>query len=348
MKKIAIGIDFSKETFDATIMLRDGDHYIELAYSKFDNDAKGFKAFEKWVRRTLKWQADVKDRCSWIFCGEHTGPCSLGLCDYLTAKGYFMWLEDARRIKVTKPLARQKNDRGDSRMIAEYALREFNSTVRPYKLDSLDLKQLRSLLTAHTILTQDKVAKINQLKSGALDNSPLAKEHIQRELDTIRASLKEVDKEINSLLRKSQEFQHHFEIANSFPGVGALTIAWLIVKTRNFQDMTDPRVLGCFIGVRPFGSQSGTSINKPPKTSRFRDPALNALLTTCATCAIMYKNPIVRPYYDRLVARGVHPNKAKNNCKYKIINVLMAMIRNNTKFSMEIHGKSKAQWKTAV
>ena len=36
--------------------------------------------------------------------------------------------------------------------------------------------------------------------------------------------------------------------------------------------------------------------------------------------------------------------KALNNCKFKIINVLLAMIKNDKKFDITIHGKSKVQW----
>ncbi len=50
MKKIAIGIDFSKKTFDATIMRREDDSFQELGYFKFDNTPVGFKCFDKWVR----------------------------------------------------------------------------------------------------------------------------------------------------------------------------------------------------------------------------------------------------------------------------------------------------------
>ena len=348
MKKIAIGIDFSKKTFDATIMRREDDSYSELAYSKFNNDAKGFKEFEKWVKASLKGTPEVKGRSEWLFCGEHTGTCSIPLCDFLAAKGYFMWLESALVIHRKCGIVREKNDRIDSMRIAEYALRNFSTDVRAYELDSKDLRKLKSLYAAHSILTKDKVAKINQIKSGTLEYSSYAKAHIERQLSAIRESINEIEEEIKRLLTESDEFADIFNILNSFKGVGVKTIAYLIIKTRNFKDMTDPRELGCYIGVVPHGCQSGTSIDKTPHTSRYRDREGNALLTNCVMSAISHGNPIIRPYYDRLVKRGVDPCKAKNNCKFKIINILLAMIRNGTEFSMDIHGRSKAQWKTAV
>lgn len=51
MKKFSIGIDFSKETFDATILDRE---YNQLDYSKFSNNKQGFNDFLKWTRTVLK------------------------------------------------------------------------------------------------------------------------------------------------------------------------------------------------------------------------------------------------------------------------------------------------------
>ncbi len=346
MKKIAIGIDFSKKTFDVTIMRRDGDIYTELSYSKFNNDAKGFKALEKLVKASLKGTPEAKDKSSWIFCGEHTGTCSIPLCDYLAKKQYFMWLESALVIHRKCGIVREKNDKVDSRRIAEYALRNFSTDVKAYELDSKDLKKLKSLYAAHSMLTRDKIAKINQLKSGTLDASVSARHEIDRQLTSIRKSLKDIDDEIKRMLAESEEFSHNFTILNTFKGIGFLTIACLIIKTRNFRDMKDARELGCYIGVVPHIQQSGTSIDKPSRTSKYRDKDANALLSTCVQSALRYGNPIIRQYYDRLVKRGVNHYKALNNCKFKIINVLLAMLRNDTEFSMDIHGKSKAQWES--
>ena len=344
MKKIAIGIDFSKKTFDVTVVRREEDSYKELGYNVFPNDTKGFRLFEKWVKATLKSTPESSDKSSWLFCGEHTGTYSIPLCDYLAKAGYLMWLESALVIHRKCGIIRDKNDRIDSKRIAEYALRNYSGQVRGYERPGKDMRKLRSLFSAHQVLTKDKVAKNNQIKSGVFDDSPLARRSIEAELDSIRKLLKDIDKEIKQLLSASRELSHNYELLISFRGIGFLTAAYLILKTLNFKYMTDARELGCYIGVVPHGQQSGTSINKPPRTSRYRDATANALLSTCAVIAISTRNEIIRPYYDRLIARGVIRQKALNNCKFKILNVLLSMIRNGKPFDMEIHGKSKKQW----
>lgn len=344
MKKIAVGIDFSKKTFDVTVVRREEDHFEELGYCAFPNDTKGFRSFEKWVKTTLKTASEKADKSSLIFCGEHTGTYSIELCDYLAEKGYFMWLESALVIHRKAGIIREKNDRIDSKRIAHYALCNFSDDVRAYERPSKEMKKLKSLISAHQILTKDKVTKINQIKSGIVDDSTLAVRMLKAELESIRKRLREIDRSIKQLLANSEELSHNYKILISFKGVGFLTAAYLILKTLNFRYMTNARELGCYIGVVPHGQQSGTSVNKPPRTSRYRDSMANSLLSTCALQAIYYNNEIIRPYYDRLIARGVIRQKALNNCKFKIINVLLAMIKNDRKFDITIHGKSKAQW----
>lgn len=344
MKKIAIGIDFSKKTFDATIIRRVDDQFIEVAYSSFDNDDKGFKTFVSWVRKAVRMFPEGKGRGSWIFCGENTGVCSAALSDFLASKGYDMWLENALIIHRKSGIVRDKNDKADSRRIALYALRHYEEGVRLHQPDTAEYKQLSSLYTAHKMLTCDKVSKINQIKSGVLDSCPDLLKMAHKQLDLIEKQLKCIDARIKDVLKNTEEFKRHYEVMDSCKGIGFLTIAYIIVKTHNFKYMNDARKFGNYIGVVPSRKeQSGTSIDKPARVSRYRDSNGNAVLTQAATIAIRH-NPVIRDYYNRLIARGVHYNKAKNNCKFKLVNILMAMVANNTVFDLEKYGKSKASW----
>lgn len=348
MKKISIGIDFSKKTFDATIMRREEDLFAEVDYQKFNNDDKGFKEFLSWVRKTVKQFPEGKGRSSWIFCGENTGVCSAELSDFLATKGYDMWLESALTIHHKSGIIRTKDDKVDSKRIAEYALRHYSSDIRLHTPDSKDYKRLHSLYSAHRMLVKDKVSKINQIKSGILDYCPKALAMAQQQLDFIQKQIKQIDEQISSMLETTPEFAENYEIMNSFKGIGPITIACIIVKTHNFKYMSDSRVFGNFIGVVPsHREQSGTSIDKPVRVSKYRDRDGNAALTQAANIAIRH-NPVIKQYYLRLIGRGVHPNKAKNNCKFKILNIILTMIKNKTVFDLEKYGMSRAKWAQTV
>lgn len=349
MKKIGIGIDFSKKFFDATVMRRVEDVYTVVAQERFDNDANGFKEFLAWVRKSVKAFPEGKKRTEWIFCGENTGVCSAALSDFLAGKGYDMWLESALQINRKSGIVRDKNDRDDSMRIADYSLRQYESgKVRLHESDTAEYKKLSALLTAHDMLTKDKVAKVNQIKSGVLDCCPSALKLAKEQLALIEEQLEQIDREMEDMLTETEEFSRGHEVMRSFKGVGLITACYIIVATHNFKYMTDPRKLGNYIGVVPSRrKKSGDSIDTARGVSEYRDRRGKCLLTNSANSAIVH-NPVIRDYHQGLLKRGVHPNKAKNNCKFKIINILLAMVRNDTPFDMEKYGKSKSQWKSAV
>lgn len=336
MKNFSIGIDFSKETFDVTILNRE---FQNLGYKKFSNDPHGYRDFLKWVRCELK-KVNSKNSEEWIFCGEHTGTCSIGLSDFLAAKGMDMWLQSALAIKKSMGLVRGKNDREDSKRIAEYALSKYNPSVRFHEPDSQELKNLRSLFIARKGLVQKKVAIINQLKSGTLDACKEAVKIYKKLMTTLKDEIDKLTAIITETLKGTEEFKRHFEVLDSIKGMGTVTITSLIVATHNFRYMRDPKELSCYAGVVPFKEESGTSIHGQAKVSKLRSRVLNADLTSCITSALRY-NPIFINYHNTLSARGKSENIIKNNCKNKMIHIVCALIRRNEKFSADIYGKSR-------
>ena len=116
MKKLFIGIDFSKEKLDATIILACGMNEIgSREYGRFPNNTTGYRKLCNWVK-TNAWNTIAEE---WLFCGEDTGSCSIGLSKWLYGKGYDIWIENAYAIKHSSGIQRVKNDKADSAIIAE-------------------------------------------------------------------------------------------------------------------------------------------------------------------------------------------------------------------------------------
>ena len=90
-------------------------------------------------------------------CGENTGGYSIGLSNYLYASGYDMWLECAYKIKHSAGIQRVKNDKADSRAIAEYAMRNYDKMTL-HKPQSASLTCLREVFLYRHSLVRQKVA----------------------------------------------------------------------------------------------------------------------------------------------------------------------------------------------
>ena len=219
MKKLFIGIDFSKEKFDATIILACGMNEIgNREYGSFANDKKGYRQFLKWVK-THSWECLTEE---WLFCGEDTGSCSIGLSRRLYGKGCDIWIEDAYTIKHSSGIQRVKNDKADSAFIAEYAWRHQDKAV-VFEPMSESLTQLREVFLYRHKLVQQKVAmeirkggKEAYGKSRAMSFINRKSKHLIAEIEKAVA---ECDKMIDAIIEADEELKENYAIITSVKGV---------------------------------------------------------------------------------------------------------------------------------
>ena len=86
-----------------------------------------------------------------------------------------------------------------------------------------------------------------------------------------------------------------------------------------------------YYGVAPFGHTSGSSINGKPHVSHFADSYLKSIISEAALCAMNYC-PAIIAYARRLKQKGKHPSIILNNCKNKMLHILVAMVKHKTKY----------------
>lgn len=334
MNKNFIGIDFSKEKFDVTVITADGlEEQYERKYSSFSNNSAGFSKFCRWCGKN----ANGIDSEQWLFCGEHTGDYSIPLADYLYSRGYGIWLANAYAVKGENVLKRRKDDRLDSAMIAEYAMRNCDKAdlYEPLSDTLKDIREMYLLRAALVkertmLLVRDKEKKRTMRECNVKNTSTgicsrLIK-HLDEEMELCENTIKE-------LVSEDEQVAESYEILTSMPGVGIINATCLIVYTNNFKKFSmNPRKIASYYGVAPFGKQSGTSVHVRPHVSPFANKKLKSLLSMAALAAIIHC-PVIRQYYERLIKKGKNKNLAKNNVKNKMIHILAAMIRKKEKFN---------------
>ena len=334
MKKIFIGIDFSKEKFDATLIKAEGlKECAPSVHEVFDNKTSGFRRLVKWV----KAQSASASFDSWLFCGENTGGYSIGLCNHLYASGYDMWLECAYKIKHSVGIQRVKNDKADSRAIAEYAMRNYDKMIL-YKPQSASLTCLREVFLYRHSLVRQKVAltvrrdekRLTQEKSDVRAFMSFTSKHLITETNK---AIAKCDQKIKDIIAADDELREIFDIITSMPGIGVQNATCLMVYTDNFHKFDlNARKIGCYYGIAPFGRQSGTSVNSRPQVSPFANRMIKSLLSQAALAAIKFDMNVYN-YYQRLKERGKHPLLIHNNIKNKMLHALVAMVRDRVKYN---------------
>ena len=334
MKKIFIGIDFSKEKFDATVIKAEGvEERAERKHEVFDNKVSGFRRLVRWVKSVQ----DEQDTSFWLFCGETTGGYSKALCNYLYGSGYDMWLENALSIKRSSALQRTKSDKADSGIIAEYAMRNYDQ-MRLYKPLGKNLERLREVfLYRHNLVklkasmtTRKGEKKLTQEKSDISRFMAMSSKHLIGEFNK---KIEECDMRIQKIISEDEELRRNFEIITSVPGVGTQNAVCLMVYTDNFCRFDyNSRKIACYYGVAPFGRQSGTTVNTPPHVSPFANKLIKALLTQAALASVNFC-PQMATYYRRLIEAGKKKPVAVNNIKNKLLHIITAMIRKGEKYN---------------
>lgn len=116
-------------------------------------------------------------------------------------------------------------------------------------------------------------------------------------------------------------------------GIGLINAVALIVYTDNFTKFNfNHRKIATYWGVVPFKNESGTSVRRGTHVSPKCNSWLKALLTEATLCAIRY-NSRIKAYHDRLMARGKAIGIVLNNCKNKMLKILVAMVRDSKIYS---------------
>ena len=329
MANLAIGIDSSKQTFDASLVFNLNDTK-NAPHCSFRNSKEGYEDLIKWVSANTT----VK-RSEWLFCGEQTGSYSYGLAKYLSQKHLNVWLDDPCQILHSSGVRLDKTDALDSLAIAEYAIR-FQDRAKLFVPDSKTMREIEALQSYRQIMVNETVTYQNHLTELKYKHehdsvfSGIAKD-IERQIKNLKVKIKKVEKQIEGLMKTDDSMHENYELITSIKGVGSCTATAIILATRNFQKCNNPRQFARYAGVAPVKHESGTSIKRGDHTCKRCNKAIKVLLTQCAQSAAQY-DPEMKEYMNRMKARGKEHNLIINNIRYKLIRRIFSVVRNRRTF----------------
>lgn len=343
MKKILIGIDVSKKTLDATAIKLETEQlgYSKLDYQVFENVPMGFRKMVAWARKLVPG-VPLEDI---LFICETTGAYDRALCDYIFGKGYDIWRESALQIKECSGLRKGKNDKADSLMIAEYAMRHMDK-VHLYQSANGKILEIRALLLYRRKLEQEKTSKlvrVKELKATAAKSKSIAfiLRDANKSVRALEKSIAECESQIRELITGDDELKKTYIHLDSIKGIGIVNATALIVFTNNFKNFRTSRQLASYYGVASFRKKSGETIDRRADVSCYSSSMLKSYITQAAECTIK-SGGIYKEYYDRLRARGKQHGIAINNIKNKLLHLAFSLVANDCDYE-ENHEFLRAQ-----
>jgi transposase len=320
-----LGIDVSKEYFDAVVILN-GDKRNTI-HNQFVNDYKGIQALRKW----LKEQNATFENT--LICLEHTGMYGKLLIKYLMVFKFDLWVEMSLKIIRSIGVQRGKNDKIDAERIAYYAMKNVDEAVL-YKAPRKEVDKIRNLLSLREKLVVTKASllrNVKELNSFDLEVAKLSEKLQKSTIKGIETDLQKIEKQLDKIINEDENLSRIFKISTSVTGVGKVTTLFLICFTNEFTMYITPRQLACYAGVVPFEHTSGKSVRSKPKVHYMANKKLKKQLHMCALSAVT-SDPELKIYYNRKVEEGKSKMLVINNVRNKLVHRLCACIKENRTF----------------
>ena len=151
--------------------------------------------------------------------------------------------------------------------------------------------------------------------------------HACEDLDMLRRRIRELEGDIERLLKDHEVGS----LLTTIDGIGAHTSARLIAELGDPALFRNAAALAAYVGAVPALKQSGKKQHTRAGLSTIGNAHLRAALWMPALTAVQ-KNPWLRAYYHRLIARGKPPKLALVACMRKLLTAVYSVAKNRRPF----------------
>jgi len=212
-----------------------------------------------------------------------------------------------------------KTDGIDAQVLAHFA-----EAVRPVcrPLPDAQQQELEALLARRRQLVAMVTMEKNRLRSVLAKVRPRLEAHI----DWLEKELAEGDGELREFLQRSPLGREKDKLLQSTPGVGPVLSLTLLANLPELGTL-DRHQVAALVGVAPFARDSGLLRGRRAIWGG-RAPVRAALYM--ATLSAVRHNPVLRAFYQRLLAAGKAKKVALVACMHKLLTILNAMLKHRT------------------
>lgn len=212
-----------------------------------------------------------------------------------------------------------KTDHIDAWLIAKYA-----AVVQPpvRKHQSKSVIKIKDLL-----VRRRQLIEMTTMEKNRHHIMPsFLKADIKRSIMQLQKQLEKVDQHLDKLIEAEDEWREKRTIMQSMPGIGPAVVNTLLGDMPELGALTQKQV-AALTGVAPYNRDSGKLRGK--RRIRGGRHSVRTILFMAALTSIQH-NPVIRSFYQHLVAQGKHKKVALTACMRKMITILNAMVRDGT------------------
>ena len=310
-----VGVDMARQAFVWAL------HGVRGSHSA-GNDETGFQALLD----------GLKGRHIGLVVIEATGGLERALASFL--------LQHSVPVAVVNPRAARefarsmghlaKTDSIDALALAHYAqtlAAKANQAGVLFALPSTQVEALQAMVARRVQLIAMRTAEKNRL-GGAIR---VLQKSIEAVIKTLDQQIAKLDKDIDAHLNR--HFKQQTKRFDDIKGVGTTTSATVQAFMPELGKVTGARAAK-LAGLAPLNQDSGKARGKRHVwggRSIVRSTLHMAMLS-----AVRY-NPVIKAFYDRLIAAGKPKKVALTACSHKLLRILNAMARTGQPWNDKFH-----------
>jgi transposase len=181
-------------------------------------------------------------------------------------------------------------------------------------------QSLRDLIAYRSQITREITARSAQIRLYA---GPGLLERAKPAIEALRAERKALEREMEALIKSQDAMRVLYRRLVTVPGIGLIGAATLIAELPELGRLSR-RKIAALAGVAPFPNESGD--RRGYRAIRGGREEVRQALFNCARVAIEH-NPVAKPFYERLRARGKGHKVALVATMRKLLTILNAMLR---------------------
>ena len=223
-----------------------------------------------------------------------------------------------------------KTDALDAHMLAAFArvLHQHPERERFVKpLADAQLQQLQALVLRRRQIVQMLTGERQRLRIS----HAAARPSIERVIEFLKQELGDSDTEVAAHVQ-----HHHAQLAQaltSVPGIGAASVAVLLAELPELGQL-DRRRVAALVGVAPLNRDSGQMRGQRAIWGGRAEVRRTLYMATLT--AVRY-NPVLKPYYEHLLAAGKRKKVALVACMRKLLTMLNAIAKHGSTWNPDHH-----------
>jgi transposase len=306
--RVVAGIDVAKDKVDACIR--------SLSQRRtFPSTAEGRRQLISWLRKHKATEAVM----------EASGGYERDWAKALRKADIGVRIVDPKRVRSFARSAGRlaKNDAIDAEMIAWFA-----ETFGEAKGQAYDAAREKLVQIVHA--RQGLLDLQTSLQNRGEHAAPEVVQKMQgRLLKKIALELAGLEAAIAAMIKATAHFAELAEIIESVPGLGEVTAAGLIAAMPELGQVSN-QAISALLGVAPYDDDSGKRRGER-QIKGGRRKVRNLFYMACLGAATRH-NPMLKAFYQRLLAKGKEKKVALVACMRKLIVILNTMIARGEKW----------------